>query len=107
MDANGFDIQIDAGNSISFDGATAASTIIGDGDGQTFTIPSEDNFDFVVTGTGSVFNIDSAFATIPNAYEIRWLNTNRAIGNDPNGFIFKVETGDDFSFKVDIKYPLF
>jgi len=56
LDANGFDINLDAGFLLSFDTGTQAQKIVGDAGGLTHTVPNADTHEFVVDAT-TVFTI--------------------------------------------------
>jgi len=51
LDANGFDINIDAGFLLTFDTGTQAQKIVGDAGGLTYTVPDSDTHDFIVDAT--------------------------------------------------------
>lgn len=51
LDANGFDINLDASFILSFDTGTQAQTIVGDAGGLTYTVPNADTHDFIVDAT--------------------------------------------------------
>jgi len=51
LDANGFDINIDAGFLLTFDTGTQAQKIVGDAGGLTHTVPDADTHDFIVDAT--------------------------------------------------------
>jgi len=51
LDANGFDINIDAGFLLTFDTGTQSQKIVGDAGGLTHTVPDSDTHDFIVDAT--------------------------------------------------------
>lgn len=63
LDANGFDINIDAGFLLTFDTGTQAQKIVGDVGGLTHTVPTGDTHDFIVNATTTLALSETA-ATI-------------------------------------------
>ena len=63
LDANGFDINLDASFILSFDTGTQAQKIVGDAGGLTSTVPDADTHDYIVDAT-TVFSISETAVTV-------------------------------------------
>ena len=74
LDANGFNINLDAANLISFDGATEAQNILGGAGGIIHTVPDGDTHNFVVDAT-TVLSLAETTAIIVGTMSVSGLLT--------------------------------
>ena len=101
LDANGFDIQIDLTNVLSFNGATATNKIEGSAGGMDFEVPACDEFNFTIGGSGLRFEIGLCRVLVPTNYEFIWSSgCSRKIRNDACGFTFFVPSCDNFEYQI-------
>ncbi len=94
LDGNGFDIQLDEANEITFDGATATQTISGSAGGLTFILPTSDIYDFVINSTSEYTFSESAADFNDNSI------TNATIDGDLNTILDINETQMNVSVGV-------
>lgn len=91
LDANGFDIQLDAANTISFDGITATQTLVGGAGGITINLPTADELTITINSV-----IEYTFDSTTADFLSNTLTNVGQIDIDATGQLFFDAGGDTF-----------
>ena len=107
LDMGAFDINLDASQVISFDGATETQTISGDVNGIIFDVPTGDDYTWLINSvqemnlTATSLNMGSGQNIVIAGGTLQLSGSAAAVGGDTGGLILFNGAGDALRVRVD------